>query len=212
MLKTHIILINPDWSCQTFFSWDSYVFQFQTYRWVPFIQIIDLLISWFPSTIFSLRAKFKSPFSPMWWSEQIKNKYTRTTTTRANVVERHNYWRRTNWLLCRFKGGKPLIAFRVSGSTNLTISYESLKRQMVLLVLQLVCVCVFVPERGKGERVQCRNQLLAELFMGRCFGPSNLRKPLLKARLAKKMGYLFKTIYLRNHCKPYSSKGDTRQT
>ena len=109
-----------------FFSWDSYVFQFQTYRWVPFIQIIELLISWFPSTIFSLRAKFKSPFSPMWWSEQIKNKYTRTTTTRANVVEWHNNWQRTNWLLCRFKGGKPLIAFRVSGSTKLTISYESL--------------------------------------------------------------------------------------
>ena len=65
---------------------------------------------------------------------------------------------------------------------------------MVLLVLQLVCVCVFVPERGKGERVQCRNQLLAELFMGRCFGPSNLRKPLLKAGLAKKVGYLLKTI------------------
>ena len=84
---------------------------------------------------------------------------------------------------------------------------------MVPLFVHLVVnVCVFVPERGKGERVQCRNQLLAELFMGRCFGPSNLRKPLLKARLAKKMGYLFKTIYLRNQCKSYSSKGDTRQT
>ena len=66
---------------------------------------------------------------------------------------------------------------------------------MAPLVVHLdVNVCVFVPERGKGERVQCRNQLLAELFMGRCFGPSNLRKPLLKAGLAKKVGYLLKTI------------------
>ena len=63
-----------------------------------------------------------------------------------------------------------------------------------MVPLFVVNVCVFVPERGKGERVQCRNQLLAELFMGRCFGPSNLRKPLLKAGLAKKVGYLLKTI------------------
>ena len=84
---------------------------------------------------------------------------------------------------------------------------------MAPLVVHLdVNVCVFVPERGKGERVQCRNQLLAELFMGRCFGPSNLRKPLLKARLAKKTGYILKTIYFRTQCQSYSNKRDKRQS
>ena len=84
---------------------------------------------------------------------------------------------------------------------------------MVLLFVHLVVnVCVFVPERGKGERVQCRNQLLAELFMGRCFGPSNLRKPLLKARFAKKTGYILKTIYFRTQCQSYSNKRDIRQS
>ena len=84
---------------------------------------------------------------------------------------------------------------------------------MVPLFVHLVVnVCVFVPERGKGERVQCRNQLLAELFMGRCFGPSNLRKPLLKARFAKKTGYILKTIYFRTQCQSYSNKGDIRQS
>ena len=96
-------------------------------------------------------------------------------------MQRHNSWERTNQLLCHLKGETALIAFRARGWASLAVSYLKLGFRQITFTSVLwlsfstlsvgwlsMFVCLSLRGGGRArERVQCRNQLLAQMFMGR---------------------------------------------
>ena len=113
------------------------------------------------------------------WHTNLKAK---AVCTGCANVQWHNSWERTNRMLCHFKGEMALIAFRLTRAEPISqfhisnLASDKLRQQYIhkcmavflhALGWMVVSVCMFVSARGEGEGAQCRNQLLAQLFMGR---------------------------------------------